>query len=316
MQRERKLAALRRAFKDPDARASGAEISFFCHKPKPNGCGGEHHKRKLSVNIDDDVFHCWVCGYGGHSLEPLLRPLGEKDRDYQDYLAEHKPKEKQEKRHAVPKLPKEFLPLACPRPTPYYKQAIAYLANRGIGEEDILTYKLGYAEDGKYADRIIIPSFDEYGELNFFTARGIWERVQPVYLTEQFDKDIIFNDLLVDWSRPITLVEGAFDGIKAGTNAIPMLGKYMLPRLKDKIIARKPTVQVALDNDALQDALKLAEELAAYEVDVRLVIWPKSIKDPGDMTKEQFAEYAAKARRVSSPTDILRIRALHSASIS
>lgn len=313
MQRERKLAALRRALKD-SGWAKGAEASFFCASPK--GCNGQHHKRKLAINLERDVFHCWVCGWKGASLLPLLKRLGEGDRDYIDYLAEHeRPKDEKKKDHDKVKLPPGFRPLCVDWKTPYYNQAKAYLHNRGIDEDDILTYKLGYCEEGKYADRVIIPSFDEYGELNFFVGRGIWQRVQPTYLTGKFDKDIIFNDLLVDWSKPVTLVEGPFDAFKVGTNAIPLQGKYLLERLKDKLIARKPQVLIALDSDALADSLRIAEELISYGVEVGLVTWSQELKDPGDMSKKQFAKFAEHPKRIAGPTDILRLKAFHSASM-
>ena len=33
-------------------------------------------------------------------------------------------------------------------------------------------------------------------------------------------KNIIFNDLLIDWNKPITLVEGPFDSIKMGNSIL------------------------------------------------------------------------------------------------
>ena len=59
MQRERKLSALRRALKD-EGYAKGNEASFYC--PSKQGCNGQHHKRKLAVNLENDMFHCWEIG--------------------------------------------------------------------------------------------------------------------------------------------------------------------------------------------------------------------------------------------------------------
>ena len=311
--RERKLPALRRCL--GDSSGYGAEVSFFCPLPGPEGCDGKHHKPKLSVNLDSDKWHCWVCGQGGHNILRLLALGGREHQDYIDYAAEvERPREVVAKEYDQVRLPKEFRPLSVPSASLYYRQAIAYMANRGILADDILTYKLGWAEDGPLRERIIFPSFDEHGGLDFVVGRGIWERVQPPYLTNgRYDKDIIFNDILVDWTRPIVLVEGPFDAIKAGTNAIPLQGKFMGDRLRDKIIARRATVYLALDEDAAADTLRLAKQLHGYGIEICLVEW-RGAKDPGDMTKGQFQEALGRARRYTAGTD-LRFRMLHSGSV-
>ena len=45
---------------------SNDELLFFC--PKCN-----HHKRKLSINLDKNVFKCWICDYRGNSIAPLIK---------------------------------------------------------------------------------------------------------------------------------------------------------------------------------------------------------------------------------------------------
>ena len=47
------------------------------------------------------------------------------------------------------------------------------------------------------------------------------------YLNPPADRDIIFNELYIDWDSDIILVEGAFDAIKAGPNSIPLLGSTL-----------------------------------------------------------------------------------------
>ena len=48
---------------------SGDEYLFMCKK-----CG--HDKRKLSVNIDKNVFKCWICDYRGNNLFRLVKRYG------------------------------------------------------------------------------------------------------------------------------------------------------------------------------------------------------------------------------------------------
>ena len=314
MHRERKLLALRRALKD-EGYAKGNEASFYC--PSKQGCSGQHHKRKLAVNLENDVFHCWVCGYKGGSLLPLLRRLGDNDPDYIAYAEEHqkKPKDEVGKLYERVRLPMEFQALSRPSGSPWVKQAIAYLTQRGVSSEDILDYKMGFCQEGKYADRVILPSFDEFGELSFFVGRGIWERVSPPYLSGQFDKDIIFNDILVDWRKPIVLVEGPFDAIKAGHNAVALQGKFPSKRLLAKIQSYLPRVYVALDADATMDAVGIADRLVSMGVETFLVEWPTGFKDPGDMTKQQFKKLLTLAKPVRTDFDVLKQKVYHSASL-
>jgi len=313
MQRERKLALLRRALND-DGYVRGDEATFFCTSPA--GCNGNHHKRKLAVNVETDVFHCWVCGWAGHSLLPLLRALGPTDLDVIEYTAEAQPdRSAVTKAYDKVRLPGEFRPLCVPWSSLYYRQAIGYLADRGITSDDILTYKLGYCETGRYAERIILPSFDEYGELNFFVGRAIWKRLGLPYLSGKFDKNIIFNDLLIDWSQPITLVEGPFDALKAGTNAIPLQGKIVSPKLLEKILTKRPKVFVALDTDAVSVSIKIAEQLMRLGVDTSIVSWPSEFNDPGEMTKEQVEQARTKAEARSTMFDLIRFKIAHSASL-
>jgi hypothetical protein len=313
MHRERKLSALRRALND-QGYYKGDEATFFC--TNPSGCKGGHHKRKLAINLESDVFHCWVCSWAGRSLLPILKTLGPTDQDYVDYLAENRgDKPDAAKVYDKVRLPGEFRPLCVPWQSPYYRQAIGYLADRGITSDDILTYKLGYCETGRYAERIIIPSFDEYGELNFFVGRAIWERQGLPYLSGVFEKDIIFNDLLVDWSKPITIVEGPFDAIKSGTNAIPLQGKILSQKLLDKILVKKVKVFVALDTDAADVTIKIAEQLMKLGVNVNIIKLPIKYKDPGEMTKEQMNDLRKESMDTMSVFNLIRFKVAHSATI-
>lgn len=263
------------------------------------------------------MFHCWVCGWAGRSLLPLLKSLGPSDPDYTEYAAECERLVHSEvtKEYEKVRLPSEFRPLCVPWQSPYYRQSIAYLADRGVTPDDILTYKLGYCETGRYAERIIIPSFDAYGELNFFVGRALWARQGLPYLSGKFDKNIIFNELLVDWTKPITLVEGPFDAIKAGTNAIPLQGKFVSQKLLDKILLSKTKVFMALDNDAAADTIRIAEQLMRLGVHVKIVRMPVWAKDPGEMSKQQIDDLRREAMDTPEVYSILRYKVAHSSSL-
>lgn len=309
MHREWKLTALRRIIGD-DGFTKGDEVVFNC--PNPKGCAGKHHKRKLSVNLVTDAFHCWVCGWGHRSsILPILELRGATD-DSRLYRDNHVSKEERpERQYAKVVLPKEFRPLSVPRRSPYYNQAMEYLAKRGIGSDDIWNYKLGYCEDGEYSNRIIIPSFDVYGELNFFVGRTIFDNPHTIkYKHGEFDKDIIFNEYMVDWHQPVTLVEGPFDAIKAGYNSIPLQGSQLREdsKLFEKILLTQRMVFIALDNDAQDQRWKLGEQLMRRGLAVGYLSWSEKYKDPGDMTKDEFQRCRSNPLVISDAFSAMRAR--------
>lgn len=261
------------------------ELLFHCPFCK-------HHKKKLSVNLDKSVFKCWVCDTKG-GISYLVKRFGTINNRHdwellnqeidmssiETMFAENNDEVKE-----VVDLPKQYLCLAR-RDLPYSaKEALSYLMSRGIPKSDILYYKMGYCDTGKYRKRIIIPSFDESGDCNYFSARTYgtdWLK----YKNPPSTKNIIFNDLLVDWDSPITLVEGAFDAIKI-KNSIPILGSTLNENTKlfKKIATKQPKVYLGLDKDALTKSLQMIFSMLEYGIDVYFLDTTK-IDDIGSITK-------------------------------
>ena len=291
---------------------SGEEYLFACPF-----C--DHHKNKLSINLKKNKFKCWVCDTSGNSLLYLFKRFGNVQQltewkklnnitDFSevgnklDHLFD-KPEEK-----ILPKLrlPKEFisltkrgLPLSC-------IGAKSYLKKRRIDKKDTLYWKIGYCSKGQYAGRLIIPSFDMKGNVNYFIARsytGDWKK----YLNPDVSKsEIIFNELYVDFAKPITLVEGAFDAIVAGENSVPILGSTLREgsRLFQKIIQNNSTVYVALDPDATSKSNAIIEKFLRYGLKV-YIINISGFKDVGEMTKEEFETRKENATRVADSLSLL-----------
>jgi len=170
---------------------------------------------------------------------------------------------------------------------------------------------LGYCSDGEYKGRVIIPSFDSNGELNFFVGRKIYDHVGLSYKHGNFDKNVIFNDYLVDWDEPIILVEGPFDAMVAGDNAIPLQGTIMSDEsvLFAKIVTSRVPVYLALDSDARIKQLDMMGLLLDYGVEVRYIdVERYGYDDVGEMTTEIFSGLKNDAFAVTSKLDALRIR--------
>ena len=52
-------------------------------------------------------------------------------------------------------------------------KSLKYLKQRCITQREIIRYQIGYCDDGLYQNRVIIPSYDKEGNINYFIARII-----------------------------------------------------------------------------------------------------------------------------------------------
>ena len=136
---------------------------------------------------------------------------------------------------------------------------------------------------------IIIPSYDAEGKLNYFTGRSFEKNPYVKYRNPEVSRDIIPFELFVNFNLPLVLCEGPFDAIAIKRNAIPLLGKNIQDSLMKKIV--KSTVEkiyIALDTDAMKQALKFAEYFINQGKEVYLV--ELDGKDPSDMGFAHFTK--------------------------
>jgi DNA primase len=266
MRPEQKLSALRKILGREEFQ-KGDEAVFFCPKH-------QHYKPKLSVNLKYDNFNCWICGFKGANLKPILFLKGKTD-DAVRYASEidgNRGKHTEDKTYDIPTLPDSFEPLVLGGHDPYTRHAIEYLKSRGLDEYDFLKYKIGFCKEGECRFRVIFPSFDSDGNLNFFVGRKVYDHVGLSYKHGNFNKNIIFNDYLIDWDKPVTLVEGPIDAIIAGDNAIPLQGTILREDslLFAKIVTSGVHVNIALDSDAKKKEWDMADKRHGRQT---YVIW-------------------------------------------
>ena len=254
----------------------------------------KHHKPKLEINFDDSSPHyqkfaCWACGFKGKKLSTLFKKYDvpkEKIIELKSYVTINTKDETPIITDKV-QLPKEFISLINPPNTIMAKHALAYIKKRGINEDDIIKYNLGYCESGTYTNRIIIPSYDENGILNYFTARS-FEKENPIkYKNPNTSRNIIPFEFFINWHLPLVLCEGPFDAIAIKRNAIPLLGKNIQSSLMKRIVMSSvKKIYIALDKDAQKKALEFCQQLMSEGKEVYLI--DIQDKDPADMGFKQF----------------------------
>jgi len=301
MDRHGKVQALRRAL-GHELITKGDELVFLCPR-----C--HHHKPKLSVNVVLDKFNCWICHFRDKSsLAPLLL------RDDRERYSPPVDVPVVKKTYDVPRLPAEFRSLAVDWHSPIQTRALRFLSERGLDRTDVIRLKLGYCETGYYANRVVFPSFDAFGELSFVVGRLFYDvgrfRSQPKYLHGNYDKDIIFNEYLIDWSSPVVLVEGPFDAAIA-QNAIALQGCWMdkSSRVFSRLIVEECEVVIALDRDTRTNRRganwRVADTLMSYGI--RCSVLPLGeFPDVGAMSKTEFSNALVHRRPLNDGLSIVR----------
>lgn len=247
------------------------QIAFSCPVCSYDIKGLDHldGKGNLEVNYVEGVYKCWACSesHDTHgTLHKLVRKYGthRQLKKFELLMPDTKAVIEKKSYNRV-RLPKEFIPLkdvnSGIKLTHYYKFAINYLRERNITDEMINKFNIGFCYNGEYANRIIIPSYDADGCVNYFTARSYEKKPKLKYRNPEAEKEaIIFNEYLIDWNKPISLVEGPFDHIFVD-NSIPMLGKKLSDLLFDKLYSEAKKIIIILDGDAWIDAEKLYYKL-------------------------------------------------------
>ncbi len=234
-----------------------------------------HHKPKLAVNITTSNWHCWVCSTKGRTLFGLLKMMGIKNR-YNELAAilDIAPTFRVDETEVetVLVLPREYKPLWKLQPRDLDgRHALAYLKSRGISKTDIMKYRLGYCSSGEYDGRIITPSYDVDGKLNFFTGRTYCD--SPLaYRNPQASKNIVGFESLISWDYEILICEGPLDAMSVRRNAIPLFGKTMPMKVRDNILIHgPPAVYFVLDKDAESDALRMAQDFSRQNIKTYVV---------------------------------------------
>tara|TARA_X000001316_G_scaffold12114_1_gene5612 strand:+ start:13 stop:936 length:924 start_codon:yes stop_codon:yes gene_type:complete len=254
-----------------------------------------HRKPKLEINMatneeGKNFWECWVCQTRGQSIRSLLRQLKTPREQAADIL-KYLPKGSyiEYKQLSIVELPKEYQPLYSASQTSVIANKVRkYLYERGLSSNDFIKYGIGYTTSGDYGGRIIIPSYSQSGQLNFFIART-YDGNYFKYKNPEASKDIIFFENLINWDQPIILCEGVFDAMAIRRNAIPILGKSISTSLYKKIITSKlQDIYVALDNDARDKAYEIAEKFLNQGKRVFLINLPD--KDPSEMGFKAFTE--------------------------
>ena len=261
-----------------------------------------HHNHKLTVNIEKSVWNCFHCQIKGKSFLYLLKLAGVSNTNQYKNIFNEEPKKNlndidnifgehlKERVSSKLVLPKGYESLFKNLEKTFYKPAVEYLLSRGLLKEDVLKYDIHYSVSDQ---RILFPSYDREHNLNYYVARTIQPFESYKYKNASASKrDVIFNEHLVEWDKPLYIVEGIFDAILSRKNAVPILGSNVGSGslLFKRLLQNNTQVIIALDADAKKKMFKMINELVKYNIPVTYVDWKSEERDIAEMGAERFEE--------------------------
>ena len=237
-----------------------AQMNYACHN-----CGKSTTASKVIQYVDSSIFREYCLERFVDDSEPTYKfdtpKFEKKDPKLRDLI----PINKLEIAHPA-------LQILIDREIPIKHYEQFYLCHKFCAWADI--------NSNKDHPRLVIPFRDEKGEV--FAAQGrAFGNEQPKYLTVKFDdRPKIFGLDRLDFSKPISVVEGPIDSLFLD-NAIAVAGLDMLQVVnhfdKDQLI-------MILDNERRSQATVNKME-TLIDNDYNICIWPDTIsqKDVNDM---------------------------------
>lgn len=306
----KRINLIQRAFGTSILDRDGVNVAVSCVNSKCSTYGNTA-KKKLCLRVDNEFYHCWVCGYRGRGLSYFFKKHKPNYHPTATQLFEKRVTEKQEDTLPPVALPEGFslLALANSKSDPDLRGCLSYMLKRGFSIRDLWYFRAGAVTSGRFRRRIIIPSFDADGVLNYFTGRAIDADAGRKYINPRVKRsEIIFNEMNIDWSSELTIVEGPFDLMKANQNSTCLLGSSLSERhfLFQRIVANKTPVLLALDPDAKKKTQDIAKLLSAFDVEVRTAD-VRPFADVGEMPIGEFEKY----RRIAQPwSEMDRLKSL------
>jgi predicted RNA-binding Zn-ribbon protein involved in translation (DUF1610 family) len=247
------------------------QYAFNCPNCSKANLGVNDNKHNLEVRLylndskynTPNVYKCWKCGISGDVLK-LIRYYGSGTQleEYVTYVESVGYIIPPEKKSWGLRLPKEFIPFTKgDKSNPEHGLAYKYITNeRNLDMETVHRFNVGFCLSGKFKQRIILPSYDANGFLNYFVARTYVDHPKKYDTPRDVQSsDIIFNESNINWNLPVFLTEGGFELLSWPENNIPLCGKVLHDKLLQKLVDTDVPVVIALNQDAFE--LKASERI-------------------------------------------------------
>jgi len=304
----------------------GHNINIWCPFCKHSN----KNKLKLAIHLEKNIYHCWLCDKKGSNISYLVSRLspGKQDKAAKLFKSSNKKTgdfdfilnslndcwslSKDDTENIEPiDFPEDFRLLATDFNSndPDIRDIFKYALNRGLSKHKLWLLKVGYSHKKEFRRSLIIPSLDENGEINFYTSRKIDVSSKDSYKYKNASvqkKSIVFNDINIDWSLPLTIVEGPLDLLKTNDNATCLLGSSLTEDmlLFKKIVKNSTEINLALDSDVYYKTIEISDLLSSYNIKVN-ILDTRCAEDVGDMTLSQFKSCLETAKTYNKESKLL-----------
>jgi len=192
-------------------------------------------------------------------------------------------------------FPDEYRSLRDGRNSVVGKKAIKYLEGRGFDIEMLMRMEFGYCATGRYANRIIVPTFEE-GRLVYWQARDFTGTADPKkkILNPPMDdfpngkSEVIFNYDGVETLPLVVITESWGSALGVGAQAVGINGQRLSARQLSKLVQLDASIFVVLlDPGAERFTWEIAEQLSAYKTTLLSFL---TTGDPNEVTKKVLNE--------------------------
>ena len=270
-------------------------IAITCPKHKD---GFESHPscqvfcKKDDINVEYGHCHCFTCGWSGNLAELVNACFNENSEDFgADWLIERfgtlfnsNSRFLQEIQLNNIKKKKAFLNPAILKKYEYYND---YLINRGISQNILNTFQVGYDPECKC---VTFPVWDHRNNLRLITKRSVYNK--SFYIDEDAEKPIYLLNFILNWNIDTVLVcESQINALTAWSWGYPAIALIGTGSKEQYEILNKSPIRnyiLCLDGDEAGD-----KGIARFVKNIRkdVFITVKNIprgKDLNDLSKEEF----------------------------
>lgn len=275
-----------------------------------------HEEKTASffVSPSRQSYHCFGCGASGDVFDFVMRW---NKVDFREALGILSGKSGGRSPGPLPKTSTPVKPkttnssISLPRLTPLggsgdnHSRPLEYLESRRVTPLQVAMYDIRYAASGRYRDRIVFP-VHVGGEVRGFAARAIEDsELKYLYPKGMKKSSCLWGFDIASGFGDCVLVEGVFDALRTGFDAIAILGSFLSAGQVSLLYgAGFRRVTVMLDSDAFENSIEICRQLESY-FDVRLVALRSG--DPGGHSHRQLRGLIDTAPRFGSDESLKEI---------
>ena len=187
----------------------------------------------------------------------------------------------------------------------------SYFESRGIARKLVNRAKIGYVRDGKMWGYLVFPVWDN-GEICWWQARRFKNRFPKFFNPPSSRKsELVYRIGKARKPRRLVLVESVMntltlqnpkDSAKGSDVVIGIFGKTLSQIQMDKVLFYErhcEEVIVALDPDAIRDAVEIASQFEGVIPSVKIPLFPEG-EDVNSLGRETAWDFIQKAKLYSS----------------